>query len=185
MSLDRHTRSARPRIAAATAAAATAIACLAAAPAEEPRDTLGEIPADRWIGAPAGGISGEDLRGSVVLLEFWTYLCTNCKNVEEWMQETHADLAKKGLRVIGVHTPEFEVERDVGNVVRYARENAITWPVAIDNGWRVWRRYNTTNAWPAFFVYDREGRLVYGRAGERAVKGARAAIDRALAEPAG
>ncbi|MFN2433705.1 MAG: redoxin domain-containing protein [Gemmatimonadota bacterium] len=144
-------------------------------------EKLGTIPADRWLRAPERGLSGEDLRGKVVLVEFWTYLCYNCKNVEGWMKETHAELAPRGLAVVGVHTPEFEVERDVANVTAYMEENGIDWPVAIDNGFRVWRKYNRTNAWPAFLVYDRSGNLVFRRAGERAVHGARAAIDEALA----
>jgi thiol-disulfide isomerase/thioredoxin len=152
--------------------------------AAEPDERLGDIPADRWLQAPQGGLSGAGLRGDVVLVEFWTYLCYNCKNVEGWMKETHAELAPRGLRVIGVHTPEFAVERKVDNVTSYPRKNRIVWPVAIDNGFRVWRRYNATHAWPAFLVYDRTGRLVYRRAGERAVHGAREAIDRALGEPA-
>lgn len=149
----------------------------------EPVETLGEIPADRWLNAPASGFDGEDLRGDVVLIEYWTYLCTDCKNVEEWMKKTHAELAPDGLRVLGVHTPEFDVERKVANVRGYLDENGIAWPVAIDNDYRVWRTYNTTRARPAFFVYDRQGRLVYRRAGERAVHGAREAIEKALAVP--
>jgi thiol-disulfide isomerase/thioredoxin len=144
---------------------------------------LGEIPAERWIGAPNGGISGKDLRGSVVLVEFWTYLCYNCKNVEPWMKETHAKYSGQGLEVIGIHTPEFDVEKKFANVVEYVNENAIGYPIAIDNGFRVWRKYNKTNAWPAFLVYDRDGKLVYCRSGERAVHGAEQAIEKALAQP--
>lgn len=147
-----------------------------------PEETLEEIPADRWLGALEGGLSGAALRGDVVLVEFWTYLCYNCKNVEPWMKETHARYSGRGLEVIGVHTPEFEVEKKVENVMRYVRDNGIGWPVAIDNGYRVWRKYNKTNAWPAFLVFDREGRLVYRRAGENPVGGAGAAIEKALAE---
>lgn len=147
-------------------------------------ETLGSIPADRWIGAPDGGLSGKDLLGSVVLVEFWTYLCSNCKNVEPWMKRAHAMYSEQGLRVIGVHTPEFEVERKVENVIAYMKENDITYPIAIDNGFKVWRKYNKTNAWPAFLVYDREGKLVYRKSGERAVTGATEAIEKALADGA-
>ncbi|MBA2564211.1 MAG: redoxin domain-containing protein [Gemmatimonadetes bacterium] len=145
-------------------------------------EQLGDIPADRWLGAPEGGLSGESLRGRVVLVEFWTYLCYNCKNVEGWMKETHATFAPRGLEVVGVHTPEFDVEKKLENVQAYIRENGIEYPVAIDNGFRVWRKYNATNAWPAFLVYDREGKLVYRKAGEGAVKGARRAIEAELAK---
>ncbi len=150
--------------------------------AVETDGVLGEIPADQWLGAPAGGLSGASLRGKPVLVEFWTYLCYNCKNVEGWMKETYATYAPQGLQVIGVHTPEFDIERDVDNVRDYMKKNGITYPVAIDNGFRVWRKYNATNAWPAFLVYDRQGELVFRHAGERAVLGAEQAIRKALQE---
>jgi hypothetical protein len=150
------------------------------------KDTLAEIPADLWLGAPDGGLSGARLRGRPVLLEFWTYLCYNCKNVEGWMKDTYRTYGPEGLQVIGVHTPEFDVERKVENVKDYVAKNGIEYPVAIDNGMKVWRRYNATNAWPAFLVYDRQGELVYRQAGERAVLGAEEAIRKALdEEPAG
>lgn len=144
---------------------------------------LEEIPADEWLN-PNGAVSGADLKGDVVLVEFWTHLCYNCKNIEPWMKKTWSELGPEGLRIVAVHTPEFRIERDVDRVRRYLTDNEITYPVAIDNSWKVWRRYNTTNAWPAFLVFDRSGRLVYVRAGEGAVHGARKAIERALAEPA-
>ncbi|HUP00788.1 MAG TPA: redoxin domain-containing protein [Gemmatimonadota bacterium] len=149
----------------------------------EPVETLEQIPTDLWLNAPEEGLSGGDLRGEVVLVEYWTYLCDGCRNIEEWMKEIHDDLGPKGLVMIGVHTPELDVEREVANVRRYVRENGIVWPVAIDNDGRVWRKYNATRARPALLVYDREGRLVYRGAGERAVHGARLAIEKALAAP--
>jgi len=152
-----------------------------AARAQSSGDTLGSLPVDQWLQAPAG-VSGSDLRGSVVLVEFWTFLCENCKHVEEWMKETHARYGVQGLRVVGVHSPEFEAERKVENVREYLKKNGIRWPVGIDNQYRVWSLYNETNAWPAFLVYDRRGRLVYREAGEDAVQGADEAIRRTLAE---
>jgi thiol-disulfide isomerase/thioredoxin len=162
-------------------------AALLASPAGFTRgasDSLGTIPADEWLNT-AAPIAGADLRGDVVLVEYWTYLCYNCKNVEPWMKATQQRYAPRGLRVVGIHTPEFSEERRVENVRRYLDRNGITWPVAIDNGFRVWRRYNTTNAWPAFFVYDRTGQLVFHAAGEGAVGPADAAIQRALANSTG
>ena len=148
-----------------------------------PVDTLGDIPADEWLAA-SGPLGGDELKGSPVLIEFWTYLCYNCKNVEPWMRRTHVRYRDQGLVVIGVHTPEVAVERRVANVRRYMETNEITWPVAIDNNFRVWRRYNTASAWPAFLVYDRRGALIYRAAGEGAVHGAEAAIRRALTDTA-
>ena len=149
-----------------------------------PPDTLGAIPARAWLNAPGGDPVPASFRGSVVLVEFWTYLCYNCKNVEGWMKSTYERYRGRGLVVLGVHTPEFAVERDVENVRRYLHENGIDWPVAIDNDYAVWRRYNATNAWPALLVFDRSGRLVYRDAGEGAVRGAERAIEKSLTAPA-
>ena len=103
---------------------------------EPPPDLLerikAEIPAELWLGAPEGGLSGARLLGKPVLLEFWTYLCYNCKNVEGWMKDTYRTYAPEGLQVIGVHTPEFDVERKVENVKDYISKNGIEYPVAID-----------------------------------------------------
>lgn len=142
-------------------------------------DRLGSIPAQAWLNT-AEDPTPESLRGSVVLMEFWTYLCYNCKNVEGWMKSMYERYGGRGLRVLGVHTPEFAVERRVENVRRYLGENGIGWPVAIDNEYAVWRKYNATNAWPAFLVFDRSGRLVYRAAGESAVHEAERAIERSL-----
>lgn len=156
----------------------------AALPAVVPAEYLEEIPADTWLNVDGNPPTAASLKGNVVLVEFWTYLCYNCVNVEPWMKKTHAEFADRGLRVIGIHTPEFEVEKEIENVRAYTKEKDIVWPVAIDNDFRVWRKYNETHAWPAFLVYDRDGRLIYRRAGERAVHGARDAIEKALAVPA-
>ena len=147
-------------------------------------DTLGSLPADQWLNAPAP-VTSAALRGDVVLVEFWTYLCYNCHNVEPWVLATQTKYAPAGLQVIGIHTPEFAEERDVGNVRRYLERHQISWPVAIDNDYRIWSRYNTTNAWPAFFVFDRRGRLLFRAAGENAVGPAEAAIRQALADTTG
>lgn len=147
-------------------------------------DTLGDLPVGSWLNASAP-VDAAQLRGDVVLVEYWTYLCYNCRNVQPWMKSVHAKYAAEGLRVVGIHTPEFNEERSVTNVRRYLDQNGITWPIGIDNDYRVWDRYNTTNAWPAFFVYDRRGRLLFHAAGENAVDAAEAVIRRALADTAG
>jgi thiol-disulfide isomerase/thioredoxin len=130
-------------------------------------------------------VTASDLRGDVVLVEYWTYLCYNCKNVQPWVLAVHAKYASRGLRVIGIHTPEFNEERKVANVSHYLEENGITWPIGIDNAYRVWNRYNTTNAWPAFFVYDRRGHLLFDAAGENVVGAVEAAIRQGLADTTG
>jgi thiol-disulfide isomerase/thioredoxin len=77
----------------------------------------------------------------VVLVEFWTYTCSNCLNVAPYVHQWHARYASQGLRVIGVHTPEFAYEGLPGNVRRAIARLDITWPVVQDNQYRIW------NAW--------------------------------------
>ena len=90
----------------------------AAAPREAP-----EIEAGAWLNSPP--LRRSDLEGKVVLVEFWTFGCHNCKNVEPYLKAWHARYADQGLVVIAVHTPEFRFERDLENVRSYVDENEI------------------------------------------------------------
>ena len=91
-----------------------------------------------WLntGAP---LSLAALRGKVVLVDFWTYSCINCIRTVPHVQAWHERYARDGLVVVGVHTPEFAFERDPANVRRAVADFGITYPVAIDNGWAIWR----------------------------------------------
>lgn len=95
------------------------------------------------VGMPAPEISGQswlnseplriaEFKGKVVLVEFWTFGCYNCRNVEPYIKGWHQKYSDKGLVVIGVHAPEFNHERVLAGVQRYVREHAIRYPVAID-----------------------------------------------------
>jgi thiol-disulfide isomerase/thioredoxin len=132
--------------------------------------------ADAGVGMPAPEISGQswlnsgplalaELKGKVVLVEFWTFGCYNCRNVEPYIKAWHQKYADKGLIVIGVHAPEFSYERVVANVRRYVREHAIQYPVAIDNDFNTWKRYNN-RYWPAMYLIDKRGVIRYLRVGE-------------------
>ena len=110
-------------------------------------------PANAGVGMPAPEFSGQswlnsaplalaELKGKVILVEFWTFGCYNCRNVEPYVKAWHQKYADKGLVVIGVHAPEFGYERVIANVQRYVRERAIQYPVAIDNDFNTWKRYN-------------------------------------------
>ena len=114
------------------------------------------------IGMPAPEISGQswvnskplnlaELKGKVALVEFWTFGCYNCRNVEPYIRGWHQKYADKGLVVIGVHTPEFSYERSVANVQNYIREHSIKYPVVIDNDFKTWNRYNN-RYWPAIIL---------------------------------
>lgn len=106
-----------------------------------------------------------DLRGKVVMVEFWTYGCYNCRNVEPYVKQWHKKFAPQGFVVVGVHSPEFDSERDIENVKRYVREHGITYPVAIDNDFATWKSYNN-RYWPAMYLIDKQGVIRYVHIGE-------------------
>ncbi len=116
-----------------------------------------------WINS--GPQSVADLRGKVVLVEFWTFGCYNCRNVEPYVKEWHKKYADQGLVVIGVHSPEFRYERDVKNVKRYADEHGLTYAIPIDNDFAIWNRYGN-RYWPAMYLIDKQGVIRYVRIGE-------------------
>ncbi|MFO1033145.1 MAG: redoxin family protein [Hyphomicrobiales bacterium] len=116
-----------------------------------------------WLNSSA--LTPDQLKGKVVLVDFWTYSCINCLRglpyLEAWAKK-YGDL---GLVVIGVHAPEFAFERDVENVRKAAAENGVTYPIAIDNGFEVWDAFGN-QAWPAHYLFDAKGRLRHQHIGE-------------------
>lgn len=132
--------------------------------------------ADAMVGKPAPDIANptwlnsaplrmSDLRGKVVLVEFWTFGCYNCRNVEPYVKEWHRQFADQGFVVIGVHSPEFSPEREVENVKRYLKEHDIRFPVPIDNEFSTWNRYGN-RYWPAMYLIDKRGIIRYVKIGE-------------------
>ena len=103
-------------------------------------------------------LTWEDLRGKVVLLDFWTFECWNCYRSFPWLNAMEARLEPRGLQVIGVHTPEFERERIRKNVEAKTREFGLHHPVMIDNDFSYWRALKN-RYWPAFYIFDKQGRL--------------------------
>ncbi len=97
-----------------------------------------EITSSDWINSEPTSMS--DLRGKVVLVEFWTFGCFNCRNVGPQVKEWHQRYADRGLVVIGIHSPEFAFEKDVEAVRRYVQEHDVHYPVAIDNDFTRLRR---------------------------------------------
>lgn len=120
----------------------------------------GEMPslagATGWLNSPPLDVAA--LRGKVVLVDFWTYSCINClralPHVREWA-ERYRD---HGLVVIGVHAPEFAFERNLGNVQRAVEDLKVSYPVAIDNDFSIWRGFNN-RYWPAHYFIDAQGRI--------------------------
>ncbi len=131
----------------------------------------GQIPApapaglDGWINSAPLGV--EDLRGKIVLLDFWTYTCVNCVRTLSYIKDWHAKYADEGLLIIGVHTPEFEFEKLPENVRAAVSDLGIQYPVAQDNN-RVTFSIYRVQAWPTKYIMDGTGFVRYYHRGEGA-----------------
>jgi len=122
-----------------------------------------EITSPVWINSEPKSLSS--LRGKVVLMEFWTFGCFNCRNVEPQIKKWHQNYVDSGLVVIGIHSPEFAYERNIDSVKRYVKKNAIAYSVAIDDDFAIWNRY-ANRYWPAIYLIDKQGIIRYIRVGE-------------------
>jgi thiol-disulfide isomerase/thioredoxin len=105
------------------------------------------------------------LRGKVVLVDFWTYGCINCVNALPHVTELYAKYRDRGLVVVGVHTPEFPFEKSASNVQAALARHGISYPVAQDNESRTWNAYGN-QYWPAQYIVDQSGKIVFQHAGE-------------------
>ncbi|UII69012.1 cytochrome c biogenesis protein DipZ [Pseudomonas sp. HN11] len=117
----------------------------------------------QWLNSPP--LTAEALKGKVVLVDFWTYSCINCLRTLPYVKAWAEKYRDQGLVVIGVHAPEFAFERDVNNVVKAMKDLAITYPVAIDNNYKIWRAFNN-QYWPAHYFADAKGQIRYHHFGE-------------------
>ncbi|HJS80379.1 MAG TPA: cytochrome c biogenesis protein DipZ [Vitreimonas sp.] len=116
-----------------------------------------------WLNSPP--LSLEQLRGKVVLIDFWTYSCINCLRTLPYVQAWADKYRDQGLVVIGVHAPEFAFERDIGNVRRAVRDLGVTYPVVLDNDFAIWRAYDN-RYWPAHYFIDANGVIRHHHFGE-------------------
>lgn len=116
-----------------------------------------------WINSAPLTLSS--LRGSLVLVEFWTFDCYNCRNTLPWLKAIHEEYGPRGLKVVSVHTPELAQERIPENVKASVKELGITYPVMIDGDYSYWRAMNN-RYWPAFYLIDGEGKIVLNAFGE-------------------
>ncbi|KQV26936.1 cytochrome C biogenesis protein [Rhizobium sp. Root1203] len=110
-------------------------------------------------------LSTEQLRGKVVLIDFWTYSCINCIRTTPYVRAWAEKYKDQGLVVIGVHAPEFAFEKKVANVKKAVSEFKIGYPVAIDNDYRIWRAFDNSY-WPAHYLIDAKGQIRYHHFGE-------------------
>lgn len=122
-----------------------------------------DILSDTWLNTAPQKISG--LRGKAVLVEFWTFGCWNCRNVEPYIKQWHARYKDAGLEIISVHAPEFDNERNPDNVRNYVAKAGIKYAVAIDNDFANWNRYHN-RYWPTLYLVDKRGELRYIKIGE-------------------
>ena len=122
-----------------------------------------EITSSAWINSKPQSFSG--LRGKVVLVEFWTFGCSNCRNVEPQVKQWHQQYVDRGLVIIGIHSPEFAYEKDIDAVTRYVRDHGIRYVVAVDNDFVNWNRFGN-RYWPAMYLVDKRGVIRYVRVGE-------------------
>lgn len=105
------------------------------------------------------------LRGRVVLVEFWTFGCYNCRNTLPSVKEWDARYRERGLTIVGVHTPETTSEYNIDNVRREVPALGIKYPVVTDNDYATWKAYGV-EAWPTIFVLDKQGRVRWLHVGE-------------------
>lgn len=134
-----------------------------------------------WVNSPPLTLSS--LRGKVVLVDFWTYSCINCQRTLPFLSRWWSAYKDRGLVIVGVHSPEFDFEKDPANVRRAVAEYGITWPVALDPQMGTWNAYGN-QYWPAEYLIDQQGHLRREHFGEGEYDVTEAAIRALLGAPA-
>ena len=134
-----------------------------------------------WINSPP--LTLKALRGSVVLVHFWTFDCINCQNVQPYVKDWYARYRDQGFTIIGVHTPELDVERHIVNVRDAVTRKGVTFPVAFDPSFATWNAYGN-HYWPAFYFVDKRGRVRHAHFGEGEYERSEQVIRDLCAEPA-
>ncbi|MBU6142181.1 thioredoxin family protein [Patescibacteria group bacterium] len=118
---------------------------------------------DSWINSTP--MTLKDLKGKVVLVDFWTYSCINCLRTIPYVEQWYTKYKNDGLVIVGVHTPEFAFEKSKTNVENAVARLGITYPVAQDNEYRTWDAYQN-QYWPAEYLIDQNGTIVHEKFGE-------------------
>jgi thiol-disulfide isomerase/thioredoxin len=135
--------------------------------------------ADEWLNSPP--LTAPDLRGKVVLVDFWTYTCINWLRTLPYVRAWHEKYRNQGLVVIGVHAPEFTFEKTPSNVRRAVQDMRIDYPVAVDSDHVIWRAFRN-QYWPALYFIDAQGRVRHHHFGEGAHPQSEMVIQELLAE---
>ena len=156
-----------------SASGAAAVAAVAPAGAMLATGSPGSLPVEgalpkldgavAWLNSPP--LTAQQLRGKVVLVDFWTYSCINCLRALPYVKAWADKYRSQGLVVIGVHAPEFAFEKDLGNVRKAVADLKIDYPVAVDNDYALWRAFGN-QYWPAHYFIDAQGRIRHHHFGE-------------------
>jgi len=141
--------------------------------------TAPELATGEWINSEP--LKLNELRGRAVLIEFWTFGCINCRNTLPFVKSWADRYREKGLIVIGVHSPEFDEERNVEHLRREVASLGIRYPVVTDNDYQTWKAYKV-EAWPTMFLLDKQGQIRWTRVGEGNYDEAERLIQKLLAE---
>ncbi len=138
----------------------------------EPPPVLAEetpplVDIDGWLASEVTSL--EELRGSVVVVEFWTFGCYNCRNRIPYNQDLYAKYRDQGMEMVGIHSPEFAYEREVAAIEQAMVDLGVSWPVVLDTERRTFRAWQGRPAyWPHTYVLDRQGRIRFDHIGEGA-----------------
>ena len=134
---------------------------------------------DSWINSKP--LTKDSLKGKVVLVDFWTYTCVNCIRTLPHLKEWYQKYKNKGFVIVGVHSPEFDFEKNPANVKQAVSKLQIPYPIALDNKMATWEAYQN-NAWPAHYFIDAKGHIRHVHLGEGSYEESEAVIQALLAE---
>ncbi|MDT5062316.1 MAG: hypothetical protein QOH63_2775 [Acidobacteriota bacterium] len=137
------------------------------------------IASGEWINSEP--LKLESLRGRVVVVDFWTFGCYNCRNTLPTLKRLDNTYRKRGLTIIGVHSPEFDREKKIENVRREVASLGIDYAVVTDNDYETWRAYSV-EAWPTVMILDKRGRVRFTHIGEGLYDEQESVIKQLLAE---
>jgi thiol-disulfide isomerase/thioredoxin len=134
---------------------------------------------DAWINS--GPLKLEQLRGKVVLIDFWAFDCPFCAEAMPHIKEMHDKYAKDGLVVIGVHVPRIDYEKEIPKIKEAVAKKEIKFPVVVDNNYQIWSDY-LCNTWPSHFIVDQAGVIQLSHSGTERYEDTEKVIQRLLAK---
>jgi thiol-disulfide isomerase/thioredoxin len=146
---------------------------------ESKAPTAPELSNGIWINSEP--LTLKSLHGRVVLIEFWTFACYNCRNTLPYLKQWDDQYRAKGLTIIGVHTPELDFERDIDQLRREVAMLGVKYPVVTDQDYSNWKAYGV-EAWPTLYLLDKQGHVRWMHVGEGSYKETEEAIKKLLAE---